>query len=131
MNAADYLKNALNTESRNAESQAARLNDGSLRLLHSGLGLATEAGEFLDVIKKYIYYGKAIDRVNLVGEIGDVLWYCAIALDELGVSFEQCMQANYRKLKARYPNKFNNEDAIERNIEEENSILAEALMPNT
>ncbi len=47
------------------------------RLTHHALGYATEAGEILDVFKKHHIYGKPLDRVNLVEEIGDACWYLA------------------------------------------------------
>ena len=81
----DYKEAALRTESNDFEAIQKRISSKrNIRLLHAGIGLATESGEFLDALKKAIFYGKELDRVNLQEEIGDLLWYCAIALDELG-----------------------------------------------
>ena len=45
---------------------------GTLRLLHAAMGLCTESGEFMDMMKKHILYGKTIDEVNLKEELGDL-----------------------------------------------------------
>lgn len=44
---------------------------------HHVWGVFTEAGELIDQLKKHVYYGKPIDRVNIVEESGDVMWYVA------------------------------------------------------
>ncbi len=50
-----------------------RLSDPYLaRLLHVGMGLCTEAAEFLDQLKRHIFYGKEIDRTNLREELGEL-----------------------------------------------------------
>jgi NTP pyrophosphatase (non-canonical NTP hydrolase) len=93
------------------------------RLLHAGIGLTTEAGEFIDALKKHIFYGKELDRVNLSEEIGDIFWYLAIAADELGINFESVMNRNIEKLKARYGEKFTEESAEDRDLDQERDIL--------
>jgi len=120
----DYKEAALRTESNDFEAIQKRISSKrNIRLLHAGIGLATESGEFLDALKKAIFYGKELDRVNLQEEIGDLLWYCAIALDELGGDFDSTMSINIQKLKARFPNKFTEEDAENRNLDKEREIL--------
>ena len=124
MNPKDYIEKALRTESCDYAKISERMqNKCTIRLLHAGIGLATESGEFLDALKKHIYYGKELDKVNLIEEISDQMWYCAIALDELGVSFEEVMAKNIAKLSARYPEKFTEEKAENRDLEIERSIL--------
>ena len=124
MNSKDYISNAIKTESTDFQAMNQRLqNDGSKRLLHAGFGLSTEAGEFLDALKKHIFYGKELDRVNLREELGDLFWYMAIACDELDVPFEALMQRNIEKLKARYGEKFSEEKAENRDLETEREIL--------
>jgi NTP pyrophosphatase (non-canonical NTP hydrolase) len=92
-------------------------------LLHASMGLVTEAGEFQDMLKKHVFYGKPLDEVNLKEEIGDVLWYCAIALEALGTDFESVMETNINKLKARYPEKFTEDKAENRDLVKEREIL--------
>lgn len=120
----NYIEKAIKTESKDFDKISNRLQDKSMiRLLHAGMGLATESAEFLDALKKAIYYGKELDKVNLAEEMGDILWYCATALDELGVSFEEVMEKNIAKLEARYPEKFTEEKAENRDLKTERDIL--------
>ena len=124
METKEYIKNAIKTESTEFEGMNNRLmDDGTKRLLHAGIGLATEASEFLDALKKHIFYGKELDRVNLSEEMGDLFWYMAIACDELGEDFTPIMETNIKKLKARYGEKFSEEKAEKRDLELERSIL--------
>lgn len=99
------------------------LNLPHLRLLHAAMGITTEAGEFMDAFKKHFLYGKQLDVINLKEELGDILWYIAIAADELGISFESIMQTNIDKLKKRFPEKFTEHNAINRDLESERKIL--------
>lgn len=120
----EYVKNAVRTESRDFEAIAARMSQvENQRLLHAGIGLATEAGEFLDALKKHVFYGKDLDKVNLSEEMGDIFWYCAIIADQLGVDFTQVMEVNIAKLKARYGDKFTETGAQQRDLQKEREIL--------
>lgn len=47
-------------------------------LEHSGYGLVTEIGEIVDAFKRHRFYGSELDLVNILEEVGDVLWYLAI-----------------------------------------------------
>ncbi len=124
MNSKDYIQDAIRTESTDFSAMNDRLmNDGTKRLLHAGIGLSTEAGEFLDALKKHIFYGKELDRVNLKEEMGDLFWYLAIACDELDVEFESLMATNIAKLKARYGEKFSEQRAENRDLGTERTIL--------
>jgi NTP pyrophosphatase (non-canonical NTP hydrolase) len=124
MSSQEYIKNAIKTESQDTDGMNIRLtDDGTKRLLHAGIGLATESGEFLDAIKKHVFYGKELDRVNLQEELGDLFWYMAIACDELGAEFEPIMARNIEKLKARYGEKFSEERAENRDLDKEREIL--------
>ena len=108
INSSDYIKNAIKTESVDFKAIENRLcQKGNIRLLHAAMGLSTEAGEFLDSMKKHLFYGKPLDKINLAEELGDLFWYCAIVADEFGVEFEQIMERNIEKLKARYGDRFN------------------------
>jgi NTP pyrophosphatase (non-canonical NTP hydrolase) len=127
-----YQELAIRTESNRFPLDDGRCNQDlwhQSRLLHAGLGLATEAGEFLDPIKKALYYGKPIDAVNLREEIGDLLWYIAIACDALNTTIDAEMVRNINKLKARYPEKFDEVRAVERNLDVERSVLENGYEP--
>ena len=124
MGSKQYISDAIRTESDNFIAMDERLaNDGLKRLLHAGIGLSTESGEFLDALKKHIFYGKELDRVNLAEEMGDIFWYMAIVADELGFSFEEVMDRNITKLKARYGEKFSEVKAEKRDLDTERDIL--------
>lgn len=124
MDSKTYINDAIKTEATNFTSMDERLSSiGTKRLLHAGIGLSTEAGEFLDALKKHIFYGKELDRVNLAEELGDLFWYMAIVADELGFNFESVMDKNISKLKARYGEKFTEQRAENRDLEKEREIL--------
>jgi len=76
------------------------------RLLTAGVGINAEGGEFLEIIKKMVFQGKPWNddnREHLIIELGDLLWYVAQATQALGVSFEEVIETNVRKLEKRYP----------------------------
>lgn len=126
-----FIKEAVKTESSNFIEILERLGDRrTMRLLHSAMGLSTESGEFLDALKKYVFYGKELDLVNLKEEIGDIFWYCAIACDELGISFEEIQIMVIAKLRKRYKDKeFASENAITRDLKIERESLEHCNLP--
>lgn len=73
----------------------------------AGLGLAGEAGEAADLIKKHLHHDAQLDREKLKKELGDVLWYLALACRLGGFTLEDVMRANIAKLRARHPNGWN------------------------
>lgn len=91
-------------------------NPKMIQLLHSVLGLGTEIGEFQDMVKRWIFYGKEFDRVNGIEELGDIFWYSALAIDVLKTTLEEVMTVNIKKLQQRYPEKFSEGRAVERDI---------------
>ena len=92
-------------------------------LLHGAIGIATEAGELLDALKRSIYYGQPLDRTNLVEELGDLEWYMAILREALGVTQGEVQRINIEKLRARYPEKFTSLHALHRDLEKERDVL--------
>ncbi len=124
MNSKEYQSDATVTDLMDYGPVFERLsNIHVVRLLHAAMGLCTETGEFMDMLKKHILYGKPLDEVNLKEELGDKLWYTALALDELKATFDEVMQTNIDKLRARYPNKFTEADALNRDLDKERKIL--------
>ena len=76
------------------------------RMLTAALGLCAEAGEFTEIVKKMVFQGKPYNednREHLIIELGDVLWYVAQATQALGVSFNDVIETNVKKLEKRYP----------------------------
>lgn len=88
--------------------------DGLKALQNAALGLAGEAGEFADLIKKASFQGHDIDADHLAEEVGDVLWYCALAASALGKDLGQIAQDNVDKLRQRYPRGFEEERSLHR-----------------
>lgn len=79
------------------------------RLLIAALGLAGEAGEFADEVKKRAGHGHDLDRAKLIKELGDALWYVAECASALGLTLECVAQYNLAKLRERYPQGFSSE----------------------
>ena len=76
------------------------------RLLTAGVGINAEGGEFLEIVKKMVFQGKPWNRDNrehLIIELGDIMWYVAQATLALGISMEEVLDGNIRKLSKRYP----------------------------
>ncbi len=120
----EYQENAGKTDSTNYQPVVDRLADDKMaRLIHYSLGLATEAGELQDAVKKYIAYGKSLDVTNLKEEVGDLLWYIARICTLYGWDMKDVMEININKLKSRYPEKFTEENAISRDLAKERQIL--------
>lgn len=106
------------------ESERTMVQKGKdMNILHGCIGIATESGELLDALKKNLFYGKPLDTVNIKEELGDVMWYVAILCRELDLSMEEILQTNIDKLKARYPEKFTEHNAINRDLGKERNIL--------
>lgn len=130
MDPKEYLENVLITESNDFKGIRKRFDDRTIRLLHSAMGLSTEANEFLDAMKKYLFYGAPLDEVNIIEELGDGNWYEGLAINTLETTFEHILERNIAKLKARYKGKFNEEGAVNRSLETERKALETLSKPN-
>jgi NTP pyrophosphatase (non-canonical NTP hydrolase) len=91
--------------------------------LHMILGMTTEVSELADVFKKNLAYNKEIDWINVKEEIGDIFWYLINFCTINNIDVEKQLYVNIEKLIARFPEKFNSENAINRNLEKERQIL--------
>lgn len=80
----------------------------------AALGLAGEAGEVVDLLKKHLGHGHPLDKAKLEEELGDVLWYVADVATHYGLDLDDVARANIRKLTRRYPNGFNKADSLAR-----------------
>lgn len=116
MNDKQFIKDAIHTESPN-------FFQPNTRILHAAIGCVTESGELLDALKKQMFYGRELDLTNVKEESGDLLWYLAILFDELGTDFETEANRVINKLKTRFPDKFTEQDAFERKLDEERRVL--------
>ena len=75
-------------------------------LITACMGLAAEAGEFIEVPKKIIFQGKPLDAENVFHmkrELGDVMWYWINACRALNLDPNDVIDENVRKLESRYP----------------------------
>jgi len=116
----NYVENVLRTEPADYTPVMERLqNLETVRLLHAVMGMVTEAGELATELKKFIFYGKALDKVNLQEEVGDSLWYAGLATDIMKTTMDDIMSGNIEKLKKRYPDKFSESHALNRDKDRE------------
>lgn len=70
--------------------------------IHMAMGIAGEAGELLDAIKKATIYRKPYDKDNVLEECGDVLFYVQGMLNSFGFTLQEAINANIEKLSFRY-----------------------------
>ena len=85
--------------------------------LYNGiLGLAGETGECADLVKKHFYQdGREIIQ-NLKDEAGDVLWYVVEVISAMGWTLEEVAQHNVDKLRKRYPDGFDADRSLHREV---------------
>lgn len=78
------------------------------------MGIAGEAGEIVDTLKKVIFHGHELDRDELIKELGDLEWYLQHLKKHYNISDEVVFISNIMKLNKRYPNGFSKKDSINR-----------------
>lgn len=78
------------------------------RQILAAMGLMSEAGELGDVWKKHLFHGRPLDEDQMILEMGDVLWYFVLMCIDNGISFQEIMERNMEKLKARDANGLSN-----------------------
>ena len=101
----------------------AKIDGNILDDLHMVLGMQTEVAEIADAYKKHIAYKKPIDYVNIKEELGDAMWYIANLCNIHGWDLRDILATNIAKLEARYPEKFTEENALNRDLVIEREIL--------
>lgn len=92
-------------------------------VIHAIIGKATEAGELLELLHKWLTSSGDVDLPNLIEEIGDGQWYDAIAVAAIDTTFEKVQAINIAKLRARFPEKFTEHNAQNRDLVTERKIL--------
>lgn len=139
MNPSEYQRAAARTECDQRHSlgrfNATAVHPGGLedwllpvRLNHAVIGLAGEAGELAGLVEKWLYYGQALDPARWKDELGDCLWYIALACNALGLDLGEVMEANIRKLRARYPEGYADALAAERDRQAEAAALEQQAL---
>lgn len=105
--------------SSNPESDAEAVN-----IIHAIIGKATEAGELLEALSSAAE-GSPFDNTNALEEVGDGFWYDALLLRAIGSNFGEAQRVNIAKLRHRFPQKFTEYDANNRDLFGERKILEE------
>lgn len=117
MDSNEYQKLAARTECDQGKAYQ-RIASGEqvfTRLNHAILGMTGEVGELAAAIERWIHYGKPLDTVNVKEELGDLLWYIALACNAMGFDLSRVMSLNIEKLQRRYPERYTDEAADEEN----------------
>ena len=76
------------------------------RVLNGVIGMSSESGELLEMIKKIVFQGKELtdeNRESMIKELGDVMWYITQTCLGFGVTLEEVLKKNVSKLNERYP----------------------------
>jgi NTP pyrophosphatase (non-canonical NTP hydrolase) len=103
-----------NATERTGKVSSGAMLDDKINRMTIALGLAGEAGEVVDLIKKVEGHGHPLDKDKLRDELGDLLWYTARLAALYEISLEDCASHNIAKLQKRYPNGFSTEASIAR-----------------
>jgi NTP pyrophosphatase (non-canonical NTP hydrolase) len=109
----DFVEAVTSDASNDTEALSERLqrledetNVNMALLLTSAIGMASEGGEFAEIVKKCVFQGKPLDadtRFHIKRELGDVLWYWINGVRALGLDPNSVIEENVNKLKKRYP----------------------------
>ena len=110
MDASEYQKRAMKTLNPALEKKDV--------LINSVMGLCGESGEAIDIVKKWLAQGHALDKEHLAKELGDIAWYLAEAATALDLSLGDILQANLYKLEKRYPDGFDTRRSLSRAAED-------------
>ena len=122
----DFVDKVTSEASKSSDKMRERINylnskDIEMsRLLTAGIGLSGEVGEFNEIIKKIMFQEKAFDvaaHEHMRRELGDIMWYVALACLALKVDLADIINGNKEKLSKRFPQKqFNKKFDAKRNI---------------
>ena len=98
----DSLKKSFDDVEKNSDIKTPRL-------LTAALGLGSETGEFVEIVKKMYLQGKPPSEDNIFHmkrELGDIMWYWITACASLNLDPYEVISENQEKLAARYGKKF-------------------------
>ena len=98
----DSLKESFDDVEKNSDIKTPRL-------LTAALGLGSETGEFVEIVKKMYLQGKPPSEDNIFHmkrELGDIMWYWITACASLNLDPYEVISENQEKLAARYGKKF-------------------------
>lgn len=81
------------------KAYATAIYPDSANVIYPALGLAGEAGEVANKVKKLVRGDTiSLNRDEMIGELGDVLWYLAVLAEDLGISLNVVAERNLKKL---------------------------------
>ena len=109
----EFVEAVTSSESGNTEALANKIKDldkesgvNIATLLTGAIGIASEGGEFAEIVKKCIFQGKPLDDETIFHakrELGDIMWYWISSCRALGLDPNEVIAENVNKLKSRYP----------------------------
>ena len=108
----DFVQEVTSAESNSFGAMNARmitLSDEGINpslLMTGAIGIASEGGEFAEIVKKCIFQGKPMDDETVFHckrELGDIMWYWINSCRALGLDPNEVVAENVNKLKSRYP----------------------------
>lgn len=113
----EYQSAAMSKEADQERIRQRIFSEGLMatRLENAVRGISDESGELSGAIKRWLEYGQALDRANVIEECGDILWRVSQALLAIGATLEEAMEANLRKLNVRYAGRLTEHEAAEHN----------------
>ena len=83
-------------------------------LLHASIGIAGEAGELLDAVRKHVFDGQPLDEDNTIEELGDLCFYIEAAMQAIKMKRADIEELNMAKLFERYEHGYSDQQAQER-----------------
>lgn len=110
-------------ETRCKTGPVRELSSQDVQLLHGVLGIATELEELLVQLLSHIDMGEPLDIVNVQEELGDHLWYIALAANAVGMTLPDLMRQNDAKLEKRFGPVFSEDKALNRDLDAERKTL--------
>lgn len=109
----DFVKEVTSNESQDSVAMYERIVDiektsgvNMASLLTGSIGMASEGGEFSEIVKKCVFQGKPMDDATIFHakrELGDIIWYWITACRALNLDPNEVIEENVNKLKSRYP----------------------------
>jgi len=105
------------TLAKSGEEILATLTPEKAHVIHMSLGVAGEAGELVDEVKKYIAYGREFNRENVVKEMGDIEFYLEGLRQGTGITRDEVLKANMEKLSERYKGFIYSDEAADARVD--------------
>ena len=107
----EFVEGVTSEESNDWSFLQARLHElndeVNIALLMTGAtGIASEGGEFSEIVKKCVFQGKPMDedtQYHAMRELGDIMWYWMNSCSALGIDPNEVIAENVKKLEKRYP----------------------------